>query len=221
MYFSIKAIKYFLNLKSLANNLKGVKIINPYESAEVQNVVKKFFTKFYSDNKERLFMIGINPGRFGGGLTGIFFTDPVALKEFCGIDNNLGNKKELSSTFIYELIAAFGGTEKFFSKVFMTAIFPLAPTYNGKNFNYYDNNQALGLLLPEIIKSVRSQIRFGARKDRVIILGKKNAYYFELVNKEYRFFNEIIVLNHPRFIMQYRKKQLMKYYSSYLNKMSV
>jgi hypothetical protein len=216
MYFSTKAANYFLNLKTPDKILKGINIINPYESREVGKIVKEFFTKFYSDNKERLFMIGINPGRFGGGLTGISFTDPVALREYCGIQNNLGSKTELSSKYIYEMIAAFGGAEKFFSKVFMTALFPLALTHNGKNFNYYDDKKLFDSLKSEIKKSLETQILFGSKKEKVVILGKKNAEYFRLINDGLKFFGKIIVLDHPRFIMQYRQRSMKDYVNSYI-----
>lgn len=216
MYFSTKAANYFLNLKTPDKILKGISIINPYESGEVRKIVNEFFTKFYSDNKERLFMIGINPGRFGGGLTGISFTDPVALREYCGIQNNLGSKTELSSKFIYEMIAAFGGAEKFFSKVFMTALFPLALTQNGNNFNYYDDKKLFNTLKPEIKKSLETQIRFGSKKEKVLILGKKNAEFFNLINKDLGIIKNEIVLDHPRFIMQYKQRFRKDYIKNYI-----
>lgn len=216
MYFSTKAANYFLNLETPDKNLKGINIINPYESGEVRKTVNEFFTKFYGDNKERLFMIGINPGRFGGGLTGISFTDPVALREHCCIQNNLGSKTELSSKFIYEMIAAFGGTEEFFSKVFMTALFPLALTQNGKNFNYYDDKKLFNTLKPEIKKSLETQILFGSKKEKVLILGKKNAEFFNLINNELGIFRNIIVLDHPRFIMQYKQRFKKAYIKNYI-----
>ncbi|HSL89480.1 MAG TPA: uracil-DNA glycosylase family protein [Ignavibacteriaceae bacterium] len=205
-----------MNLKTPDKILKGISIINPYESGEVRKIVNEFFTKFYSDNKERLFMIGINPGRFGGGLTGISFTDPVALREYCGIQNNLGSKTELSSKFIYEMIAAFGGAEKFFSKVFMTALFPLALTQNGNNFNYYDDKKLFNTLKPEIKKSLETQIRFGSKKEKVLILGKKNAEFFNLINKDLGIIKNEIVLDHPRFIMQYKQRFRKDYIKNYI-----
>lgn len=216
MSFSSKAIKYFCNLKSSQTLINKIKIINPYISPEVKSVVKKFFNKFYSDNNDRIFIIGINPGRFGGGLTGISFTDPVALREHCGIKNNLGNKKELSSKFIYQLANEFGGTKKFFSGVFLTALYPFALLQNGKNYNYYDDKSLALRLTEDIIKNISSQISFGARKDFAIILGKKNAHYFIPINKEMKFFEKLIILEHPRYIMQYRLKSVDRYIKKYI-----
>ncbi|MEJ5263519.1 MAG: uracil-DNA glycosylase family protein [Ignavibacterium sp.] len=215
MSFASKAIGYFCNLKSPHKKISGIEIINPYRSPEVKSVVKEFFTKFYSDNNDRIFIIGINPGRFGGGLTGISFTDSVALREHCGIENNLGNKKELSSKFIYQLANEFGGTKKFFSRVFLTALYPFALIQNGKNYNYYDDNSIALRLTKDIIKNISAQISFGAKRDFAIILGKKNADYFIPINKEMKFFDKLIILEHPRYIMQYKLKSVDRYIKKY------
>ncbi|WP_304132192.1 uracil-DNA glycosylase family protein, partial [Ignavibacterium album] len=204
MSFADKAIKYFNGLKTPELNLNQTELLNPYSSKEVKEIVRKFFRKFYDDDNERIFIIGINPGRFGGGLTGISFTDPVALREQCGIENNLGNQKELSSKFIYSVANRFGGVEKFFSKVFLTALYPFALLKKGKNYNYYDDKVLAEYLKSEIVKNIKSQIKFGAYRDFAILLGKKNAIYFEPLNSEYKFFKKIIVVEHPRYIMQYK-----------------
>ena len=162
-------------------------------------------------------MIGINPGRFGGGLTGIAFTDPVALRENCGIENNLGNRKELSSKFIYTVAEIFGGADMFFSRVFLTALYPFAIIKDGKNYNYYDEKSLANTLKDEIVKTVKSQIEFGARKDFAILLGKKNAEHFFHINEKHKFFEKIFILEHPRYIMQYKLKQLDSYVKKYIN----
>jgi hypothetical protein len=217
MSFAERAIKYFLRLKTPKLIFNQTELINPYSSAEVKDIVKKFYYKFYNDNKERLFIIGINPGRFGGGLTGISFTDPVALREQCGIENNLSNQKELSSKFIYAVANKFGGVNKFYSKVFLTALYPFALVKNGKNYNYYDDRLLAEQLKPEIVKNINSQIQFGANRDKVILLGKKNSEYFNSINNEFNFFRKVIVLEHPRYIMQYKLKQLDNYVRKYIN----
>jgi hypothetical protein len=216
MFFFEKSIKYFSNLKTPDLKIPGIETINPYETDEVKEIVKKFYSKFYNDEKERLFIIGINPGRFGGGLTGIAFTDPVVLREQCGIENTFGDRKELSSKFIYAVIKRFGGVEKFFSKVFLTALYPFAIIKNKKNYNYYDEKLLSDLLRKEMVQNIRKQIKFGGRRDYAILLGKKNADYFSTINDEHKFFNKIVVLEHPRYIMQYKLKQIDGYIKKYL-----
>lgn len=217
MSFSVKAIKYFCGLKTPRLKSSGIEVINPYESDEVKQIVKKYYSKFYNDEKGRIFIIGINPGRFGGGLTGIAFTDPVALYEHCGIDNSLGNRKELSSKFIFAVAKKFGGAENFFSKIFLAALYPFAITKNGKNYNYYDEKSLAAMLMPDIINNIKKQIAFGARRDLAILLGKKNADYFLPINQKYKFFKKTVVLEHPRYIMQYRLKQADKYINKYIS----
>ncbi len=218
--FSSQAINYFTNLKTPNNIIAGTDIINPYKSNDVRKVIADFYSKFYNDNNQRIFIWGINPGRFGGGVTGISFTDPIALKEHCGIENTLGYQKELSSKFIYRMIDAYGGVTRFYSKVFLTALYPFALVKDGKNFNYYDNKSVAGLLRNEIIKNIKTQLAFGTYTDTAVILGKKNADYFLPINKEFNFFKEIIVLEHPRYIMQYKLKQIDVYIKKYIELIS-
>jgi hypothetical protein len=180
-------------------------------------VLRIFYDRFYDDSNGRVFIIGINHGRFGGGVTGLSFTDPVAVREFCGIENSLGTRRELSSRFIFKVVEEFGGARKFFEKFFLTALYPLTILQDGKNCNYYDDKKLYMSLQPEIIKSLKKQVELGARRDVVICLGRRNAKYLEeLVRYEKYFFKKIIVLEHPRWIMQYRLKSVERYVEEYL-----
>ena len=152
--FSFNAIKYFNSLRKPVKLPAGVSVMNPYKDKEVKIVVKEFFEKYFDDKNERFFIFGINPGRFGGGLTGIPFTDPVALRKYCNVENELGTKRELSSKFIYDMITTFGGTVKFYSKVFISALYPFAITKDGKNYNYYDDKELYNFLKLEITESL-------------------------------------------------------------------
>ena len=219
--FSNKAKKYFSDLSPIETTFDDVEIMNPYGCDETQALVKKFYTKFYHDNNERIFVFGINPGRFGGGLTGIAFTDPVALKEICGLENNLGERKELSSKFVYTVVDVLGGPKIFFSQVFLTALYPFALLKDGKNYNYYDEKRLAQKLKPEIVQTIKTQIQFGARRDKVVLLGKKNAEYFSVINEEHKFFKRVIVLEHPRYIMQYKLKKMDFYINKYIDAIGV
>jgi Uracil DNA glycosylase superfamily len=214
--FGEKAVKFYFNLSEPARLPEKIKIINPYKNKTVREITYKFFKKFFNDKNERLFIFGINPGRFGGGMTGINFTDPAALKEFCGIENNLEKRRELSSQFVYEFINTFGGPEKFYSKFFISAIYPLAILKEGKNYNFYDDKKIYSYLKPLIISYIKEQIKFGAKKELAVSLGKKNFLYLKEINDEIKFFKRVEFLEHPRFIMQYRRKYLNQYIGKYL-----
>jgi hypothetical protein len=214
LMFSKKAIKYFRNIEPPAILPAGVEILNPYKDR--MYLVEEFYNHFFNDDKPRVFIFGINPGRFGGGLTGISFTDPVALRNFCGIENDLGNKRELSSEFIYMMIERFGGTEEFFRSCYLTALFPFALLKNKKNYNFYDDKETFKRLLPSLKESVEKQSSFGAGKDKVISLGLKNAGILSLINDELKLFKRIEVLEHPRFIMQYKRKSVDDFIRKYI-----
>src|SRR5215467_2377440 len=93
---------------------KGIDILFPQKDKEVMKVVETFFYKYYNDTRSRHLIFGINPGRFGAGTTGINFTAPKQLKQFCGIDHPFRSQTELSAEFIYEFIQAYGGVKKFY-----------------------------------------------------------------------------------------------------------
>lgn len=214
--FADKAIRYFTDIKSPSRLPSRIGLLNPYENPNVQSAVKEFYQKFYNDYRKRVYILGINPGRFGGGLTGISFTDPFALKKYCGIDNPFGNREELSSKFIYEMISHYGGTKKFFSDFYLSAVYPLALIKDEKNYNYYDDKKLFSFLKPYLLVSLKKQIEFRANRHMVICLGKKNAEYLNIINSELELFGHIEALDHPRYIMQYRKKKLDYYIEQYI-----
>lgn len=163
-------------------------------------------------------IFGINPGRFGGGVTGIPFTDPIRLEKDCGIPNSWQKKQELSSLFIYEMINKFGGPEKFYKKFYITAISPLGFTKANKNLNYYDDKQLERSISEFVISSIKQQLDFGIERDVAFCLGEgKNFNYMSKLNAEHNFFDSIIPLSHPRFIMQYKLKKKNEYIANYIN----
>lgn len=178
---------------------------------------KQFYHAFYHDNSTRRIIIGINPGRLGGGLTGIPFTDPVHLEKCCLIKNSLQKKTELSSTFIYEMIAVYGGPEKFYSKFYFSSVSPLGFTREEKNLNYYDDARLQKRLEPFIFSCMHAQLDFGIDRSVAYCLGEgENFKFLKQLNDEHQFFRKIIPLAHPRFILQYKSKSKHEYVKHYL-----
>ena len=202
-----------------------IKVMNPFEDLETMKVCKAFYRKYYNDSNNRHMIIGINPGRFGGGVTGIPFTDPIRLKNICGIDNNWPKKQELSSLFIYELINAFGGPEIFYKQFYITAVSPLGFTRHDKNLNYYDDKNLERDIRDFVVDCMSRQLQFGINKNVAFCLGDgKNYNYVSKLNEQYYFFNKIVPLSHPRFIMQYKlkkKEEYIAYYLRHLNTINV
>lgn len=214
--FSDKAINFFRSLELPENIPSDVSVIDPYSNSDAQACMERFFTKFFSDGKRRVFVLGINPGRFGSGVTGIPFTDPVMLEESCKIKNNLDKRKELSSQFIYTFINKWGGPRDFYDQFFLSAVSPFGFIRNGVNCNYYDSDSFFSMIKPFIIKTLRDQIDIGARLDNVIILGSgENTKAFKELNDEHNFFENVYSLEHPRYVFQYKRKELEKYLEKY------
>jgi hypothetical protein len=217
MSFAEKAIAFYRQLQPLPLPLpQAVEVMNPYENVETQHVVTQFYQKYFADTQPRALVLGINPGRFGGGVTGISFTDPVNLRTYCGIEHPFKPKSELSSQFVYACIEAYGGAEDFYRDFYLGALYPLALVKDGKNYNYYDSPEVYAALKPEIIESLTRQAGFGSKK-HMICLGQKNYHYLNLLNEEMQLFDTIHVLDHPRFIMQYRRKEKNVYIEKYLD----
>jgi|YelNatPaOPRAMG01_1025707.scaffolds.fasta_scaffold00178_14 hypothetical protein len=201
---------------------KNIMAFNPFKNdANALRAMEQFYRKFYNDNFQRIFMIGINPGRFGAAVTGIPFTDSKRLIANCGIDFKGKITHEPSSVFVYEVIEAFGGVENFYKHFYINSIVPLGfakLSSNNKwlNYNYYDDIDLKNTLKPFIVQSIRKQLKFGLHTHTVFCLGSgKNYDYLNQLNEQYRFFQKIIPLEHPRFIMQYKHSEKQVYVEKY------
>lgn len=163
-------------------------------------------------------MLGINPGRFGAGITGINFTAPKQLKENCGINHPFKISTELSAEFIYEVIDRYGGLKRFYADWFIGAVCPLGFIKDGKNINYYNDKKLQTAVTPFIIDTLRQQLSFGFKTDYGICVGgEKNYKFLADLNDQYKWFQKIIPLPHPRFILQYRRRQKEDYIHQYLS----
>jgi hypothetical protein len=215
--FANNILIFHKNLKITSKLPEGVGAMNPYKDKIAFNLCTKFYQTFYSDINERTLIIGINPGRFGGGITGVPFTDPIKLEVNCGIKNDLPKKVELSADFIYKMIEAYGGAKKFYSKFYVTAVSPLGFVKDGKNLNYYDVKALQESILNFIVDCFEKQLTFGVNKKVCYCLGEgENFKFLSKLNQTHNFFETIIPLPHPRFIMQYRRKRIDEYVEKYL-----
>ncbi|MBD0288903.1 MAG: DUF4918 family protein, partial [Flavisolibacter sp.] len=111
-----------------------------------------------------------------------------------------------------------GGPQKFHSAFFIGSVCPLGLVQGGKNINYYDDKQLMHVVEPFIIQSIRKLLSFHTTTDKCICIGgEKNYSYLSGLNERYHFFKEIIPLPHPRFIMQYRRRQKEDFIQQYLD----
>src|SRR5688572_21254021 len=198
MTFAEKVIRFNKSLHYTGHPLpEGIRIMNPFrESEDTMRIVEEFYKKYYNDNKQRHIILGINPGRFGCGLTGIPFTDPKRLASECGIPYNGKITHEPSSVFVYKMIEAYGGAEKFYGDFFINSPSPLGFTSrkNGKdlNYNYYDSRELAAAVRGFMTESIRKLIGLGIYTDACICLGTgKNEKFLRQLNDEFHFFGKI------------------------------
>ncbi len=198
---------------------EGVSALDVHKDADVQEACTSFYKKYYHQEHKRKLLLGINPGRFGGGVTGIPFTDPIRLEAACAINNHFPKKQELSSVFMYEMIQAYGGPLAFYRDHYISSVSPLGFVQNGKNLNYYDNKPLLKTITPFVVDCLKEQLSWGLDTDTCFCIGEgENHKYLEALNKEYQFFKKIVTLPHPRFVMQYKLKSKQAYIDLYIKK---
>lgn len=215
--FGDSVLRFYRTLSPPALTMPDVEWIYPYDRSEVRRSMDDFYGRFYGDQQQRLFLLGINPGRFGAGVTGIPFTDGRQLADSCGIPNSLPRRQELSAEFIHRVIQAWGGADAFYRQVYITAVCPLGLLRNGLNFNYYDDAALLAELEPFLAETIRDQVAIGAHKKTAMVIGTgKNLRAMQRLNERYHFFESLRAVEHPRFIMQYRRKQIDRYVDDYL-----
>lgn len=222
MTFADNILAFFQQLHITADLPAGVEVLNPYKDEGATELCRQFYKKYYDDKQQRVLILGINPGRHGGGLTGIPFTDPIKLEKFCDIPNTLQKKAELSADFMYTMITAFGGPTMFYQKFYFSSVSPLGFTMSGKNLNYYDIKELQTSLRDFIIHSLKTTLSFGVNGSVCYCLGEgENFKYLNRLNSDLQLFKDIIPLAHPRFIMQYRRKRVNEYVADYLTKLNV
>jgi hypothetical protein len=225
MTFAQKIIEFNKQLQYTGDTLPaGIRIMNPFkENTQALLISDVFYHKYYDDNEKRYIILGINPGRFGGGITGIPFTDPKRLLTECNINYTGKATHEPSSVFIYEMINAYGVVEAFYKKFYINSLCPLGFTTSEakgkeKNYNYYDSKELTIAVREFIIENIEKQITLGVQTDVCFCFGTgKNEAFLDKLNEQYSFFKKIVALEHPRFIMQYKTSNKQFYIDKYLS----
>lgn len=218
MTFAEKITDFLFHLEFPVKLPKGVEVLDVHRDKEVKKACLAFYRKFYNDNNERYLLIGINPGRFGGGVTGIPFTDPVRLENDCGIPNPWPKKQELSSVFMYEMMAGYGGVQSFYRDIYISAISPLGFVKDGRNLNYYDDKVLKEKIRPFVVDCLEKQLDFGLSREVCFCIGEgENLKYLTGLNQQHGWFKCVEAVAHPRFIMQYKLKYKADYIDKYVS----
>lgn len=201
---------------------EGFQVLNPYsDNRETVLVMQKFYRKYYNDSDPRKLILGINPSRHGAAVTGVPFTDTKRLESVCGIKMNTAHTHEISSLFMYDMIAEYGGASIFYKDFYINSPFPLAIIQKSKtgklvNANYYDDPRLFEMLQPFMIDSLKKHISLGIDTSEVFVLGLKNARFIQKINLKANLFTKLTVLEHPRYIQQYKSKDKQFYLDKFV-----
>jgi hypothetical protein len=201
---------------------KKVTVYNPFKDLpQPTRIATGFYEKYFNDTHPRCTLFGINPFKWGAGLTGIPFTDYKRLQSECHIPYEGKASHENSSLFIYEMIRAFGGVEKFYRHFYFCWLCPvgfLDPSVpNDKGASFYASRELMTIATPLIVENIRRQISIGIRTDICFVIGAgQNDKALRQINDQHHFFKEIITLEHPGYIVRYHNNERSAYIDRYL-----
>ncbi|EAG9291196.1 TPA: SMUG2 DNA glycosylase family protein [Listeria monocytogenes] len=205
---------------------EGYRAVNPYsgdQSELVEKITTAFYQKYYNDTKPRRIILGSSPARRGSAVTGVPFEDAKHLQNETGIFIDEFYINQSSSDFLYDVMTEYGSCEQFYTDFYMNFVCPLGIVRtnakgNEVNCNYYENKKLQTALKSFILESIRRQIDFGIDTSVCYCIGSGDNFDFvSKINKEHHFFDTIIPLEHPRFIMQYNSKNKDVYMEKYLS----
>ena len=204
----------------------GFRVVNPFcgdQKEQVREVTRAFYEKYYNDCFTRRLILGSSPARRGTAITGVPFEDARHLQTETGIIIEKFHINQSSSNFLYDVISEYGGCKKFYTDFYMNFVCPLGiAKINSKgkevNCNYYDSKKLQEALNSFIVSTLHSQLAFGIDTSVCYCIGSgENFRYITKLNKEFRFFDTIVPLEHPRFIMQYNSKDKDYFLTKYIH----
>ncbi|TGE05992.1 uracil-DNA glycosylase family protein [Hymenobacter fodinae] len=214
--FADRLLRHLTEFPSPPTLPEDVEAYSPYQDATPRELFTQFAQRHYKDDQPRVALLGINPGRLGNGRTGVAFTDPVALSTW-GIANDLPRRREPSSEFVQAVVLAMGGPTAFYERFFLGSLYPLVLLRHGLNYNFYDSVAVTKALWPDIQLSVRQLVEeVGLARHAAVCLGQRNGKYFHKLNEELQLFDHIHVLDHPRYLMQYKRRALADNVANYV-----
>jgi uracil-DNA glycosylase len=169
--------------------------------------INTFCQKLYGDAIPRVMICGINPGRFGAGMTGIPFLDFISLSQLIPSIDRVESEK--SASFFFRIVSSFGA-EAFFRTFYVSNFSSVGYLRNGKNLNYYDlPPAALAIVESNFIKEIEI-----VKPTHVISLSK------EVHQSVCRLLSASVDcslrLPHPSWVATYRSGEINQWVSRYM-----
>jgi len=175
-----------------------------------RQVMDDFWRRFYPEELPRHVICGLNPGRFGAGLTGVPFTDFQTLSRW--MPSVERQDTEPSAQFFAQVVAAVG-VEAFFRRFYVTNVSAVGYVKDGRNLNYHD--LPAGAL--EVVERRFVEEMEIVRPQQIIALGR------QVERSIKRLMPNVVVsyLPHPAWVSTYRKAAQHDWIERYLRVLSV
>lgn len=214
--FGSRVMEFYESLERFRWATPEVALLSPIADDQRRQAMAAFCSAYYDDDQSRVFWLGINPSRVRPTSTGVPYTDGFALFEKCGIVNDFSKSRELTADFFYQFIDAYGGAKPFYARHYAGAAYPLSILKKDKYCNYYDKD-----LPEEVMASIPDQIRrqagIGHRGVLVIIGSGENSKVLKALNDELGIFSHVLVVEHPRYILQYKSAALQDFLAKFVD----
>ncbi|MFD9793774.1 uracil-DNA glycosylase family protein [Streptomyces sp. NPDC059070] len=203
----------------------GYRVVNPFggpQKERVREVTTAFYHRYYDDDQPRRLVLGSSPARRGTAVTGVPFEDASLLGSETGVQVDGYAVSRPSAGFLHDVIARYGGREKFYADFVMGFVCPLGLARKNLqqrevNCNYYEK-ELLEVLRSFLLETLERQLSFGIDTSVCYCIGSGENYTFLVkVNEGQRFFQKIVPLEHPRYITQYNRGREEEFAQKYLS----
>jgi len=203
----------------------GFAVVNPFagpSKESVRAITSGFYRRFYNDQESRRLVLGSSPARRGTAVTGVPFADAQLLESESGTTIGGYSVSRGSAGFLDEVVARYGGRERFYADFIMNFVCPLGlvkkhASGRETNANYYENKTLLNSLRVFIVDTLRQQIAIGADTSVCYCIGSGGNFKFlHELNTSERLFGRVVPLEHPRYIAQYNPTKVEDYVDKYL-----
>jgi hypothetical protein len=204
----------------------GFRAVNPFSGPQkesVRRITTAFYQRYYDDYSPRRLVLGSSPARRGTAVTGVPFEDSALLESETGIDVDGYAIGRSSSGFIYEVMRRYGGRDRFYADFCMSFVCPLGLVRtnskgNEVNCNYYESKELRAHLHSFIVDTLKTQLAFGTDTSVCYCIGSnENFRFLSRLNKDHGFFQEIVPLEHPRFVTQYNPGRTDDFIEKYIS----
>ncbi|MGW2620468.1 uracil-DNA glycosylase family protein [Streptomyces sp. NPDC001500] len=203
------------------------RVVNPFSGPQkerVREVTTAFYRRYYADDRPRRLVLGSSPARRGTAVTGVPFEDAKLLESDTGVDIADGYAvSRPSAGFLHDVIARYGGREKFYAAFVMSFVCPLGlvrtnPQGREVNCNYYESKKLMEFLRSFLVDTLERQLEFGADTSVCYCIGSgENFKFLSALNDSKGYFKKIVPLEHPRFITQYNSGRTEEFAEKYLS----